>query len=69
MIKKYVPGRIYNIHGTICRAKRATNLLSCKGCLFDNMFSCPNIWDKRTIKEYITCKEDGVIFIKPASKG
>ena len=63
-MKKFSPGRIYNIIGVLVRAKHQS---SCKGCLFDNLFGCPRIMDCKNSdnKDRITCKEDGVIFTKP----
>lgn len=63
-MKKLSPGRIYNINNVLVRAKRQ---ISCKECLFDNLFSCPRIKDCKNSdnKDRITCKEDSVIFIKP----
>lgn len=61
MSKKFSPGRIYKINCIIVRAKRQA---TCKGCVFDNPFSCPRIVDaKREIT--CTCREDDVIFINP----
>ena len=61
MSKKLSPGRIYKINGIVVRAKRQT---TCKGCIFDNPFSCPRVVDaKREIT--ITCREDSVIFTNP----
>ena len=64
MRKILSPGRIYKIKGVIVRAKRQYN---CKGCIFDNLFSCPRVRDVRSLddKESISCLEDGVIFISP----
>ncbi len=63
MNKKLSPGRIYNIKGVIVRAKRQFG--SCKGCIFDNPFSCPRVQDLKNFKEQLTCSEDGIIFIRP----
>lgn len=64
MSKKLSPGRIYKIKNVIVRAKRQFN---CKGCIFDNLFSCPRVRDVRSSddKENISCIEDGIIFIRP----
>lgn len=64
MNKKLSPGRIYKIKNVIVRAKRQYN---CKGCIFDNPFSCPRVRDSRDLndKETISCIEDGIIFIRP----
>ena len=61
MSKKLSPGRIYKINGIVVRAKRQA---TCKGCIFDNLFSCPRVVAvKREIT--CTCREDGIIFIDP----
>jgi hypothetical protein len=61
MNKSFSPGRIYKINGIVVRAKRQS---TCKGCIFDNLFSCPRVADaKREIT--CTCHEDNVIFINP----
>lgn len=64
MNKKLSPGRIYKIKNVIVRAKRQYN---CKGCIFDNLFSCPRVRDSRSSddKEIISCINDGIIFIRP----
>lgn len=64
MNKKLSPGRIYKIKNVIVRAKRQYN---CKGCIFDNPFSCPRVRDLRDLnsKEVTSCIEDGIIFIRP----
>lgn len=63
-MKNYHPGTIYKINGVVVRAKKQ---LSCKGCIFDNLFGCPRIMDSKNSddKESIRCKESSVIFIKP----
>lgn len=61
MSKKLSPGRIYKINGIVVRAKRQA---TCKGCIFDNPFSCPRIVDAKR-ESTITCCEDSIIFIKP----
>lgn len=61
MSKKLSPGRIYKINGIVVRAKRQA---TCKGCIFDNPFSCPRIVDAKR-EPTITCCEDSIIFIKP----
>lgn len=61
MNKRFSPGRIYKINGIVVRAKRQA---TCKGCIFDNLFSCPRVVDvKREVT--FTCHEDNVIFINP----
>lgn len=61
MSKKLSPGRIYKVNGIVVRAKHQA---TCKGCIFDNLFSCPRVVDvKREIT--CTCREDGIIFIDP----
>lgn len=61
MSKKLSPGRIYKINGIVVRAKHQA---TCKGCIFDNLFSCPRVVDvKREIT--VTCREDSVIFTNP----
>lgn len=61
MNKRFSPGRIYKINGIVVRAKRQA---TCKGCIFDNLFSCPRVVDvKREVT--FTCHEDNVTFINP----
>lgn len=64
MNKKLSPGRIYKINNVIVRAKRQYN---CKGCIFNNLFSCPRVSDSKNLgdKEPPSCIEDGIIFISP----
>lgn len=64
MNKKLSPGRVYKINNVIVRAKRQYN---CKGCFFNNPFSCPRVSDSKDSenKEPLTCIEDGIIFVSP----
>lgn len=64
MNKKLSPGRIYKVNSVIVRAKRQYN---CKGCIFNNPFSCPRVSDSKNLgdKEPLSCIEDGIIFISP----
>ena len=64
MSKKLSPGRLYKIINVIVRAKRQYN---CKGCIFNNPFSCPRVSDSKNLgdKELLSCIEDGIIFISP----
>ena len=62
-MKKYRPGTVYKVSNVIVRAKTS---FTCKGCLFDDPFSCPNVLDQRRVtKESIPCRESSIIFVKP----
>nr|DAS39515.1 MAG TPA: hypothetical protein [Caudoviricetes sp.] len=56
------PGQFVNINGVIVRAVKQTN--GCKGCMFDNLFSCPKMIDSRNSNSSIECIESRVIFKK-----
>lgn len=57
---KLVPGRFHSVNGQVVRIKSRTN--GCKGCAFDNPFTCPNAVKKNeTVNE---CVENETIFVK-----
>lgn len=64
-MKTFHPGTIYKVNDVIVRAKKSS---SCEGCIFDNMFSCPKVKDKRQrgyTDNEILCYEKSIIFVKP----
>lgn len=56
------PGQFANINGMVVRATKRTS--GCKGCMFDNMFSCPRMTDNRNTSERLDCITAGIIFKK-----
>ena len=59
-MKPLKPGQFVNVNGILCRIHKRT--IGCKGCMFNNPFSCPRKSDNRYSHERIECMENGVIF-------
>ena len=53
------PGQFTVIGKVLCRAYKRTD--GCKGCIFDNAFSCPRITYPRNSSNKFECLENGII--------
>ena len=56
------PGQFFAIGKVLYRAYKRTD--GCKGCVFNNAFSCPRITDPRDSQNKLECLEYGIILKK-----
>lgn len=55
-------GKIYTINNVVYQARKRTN--GCRGCAFNNVLLCPNVVDRRSRENQISCQLDNVILVK-----
>lgn len=62
MVKKVKPGQFASINGCVCRARK--RIKGCKGCIFNNFFSCLYITKNSRCGNVNECELNGVIYTK-----
>ena len=55
------PGQFCNINGTLYRAKRRED--GCKGCVLNDILTCPNITDSRNGTRLLECSLNDIILV------